>query len=75
MHLSVDSASVSPGCLPSPTITWQQGFMMVSLLLCPQEHSGSRPWQRYRSLVLSLSWCWNLCPALGQVEASVGWLF
>lgn len=32
MHLSVDSASVSPGCLPSPTITWQQGFMMVSLL-------------------------------------------
>lgn len=33
------------------------------------------PWQRHWSLVLSLSWCWNLCPALGQVEASLGWLF
>lgn len=24
--------------------------------------------------LLSLSWCWNLCPALAQGEASLGWL-
>lgn len=57
MHLSVGSASVSPGCPPSPTITWQQGFMTVSLFLCPAAAPGEQPsaWQRH----WSLSWCWN----------------
>ncbi|XP_039243415.1 general transcription factor 3C polypeptide 2 isoform X5 [Pipra filicauda] len=39
-HPSAGSASASPGCPPSPTIIWQQGFTTVLLPSCPALSPG-----------------------------------